>query len=228
MTRKQRRIIERNNRKRNKKQYQNNVSNEIKSRGDEKWKMEKEELYLNLNFYHLTTLSNRDKIERSGYLKGNSKTTKLNGLSERGFFYSTIGFNKSVWDSILFHQIFESRTDIENSLFQIPKERDYVVYKINGSSFLKRGIKLSIDNNDGINNTGSVKCYLGNDVIPLSEVERIGEFKTFNDEYGGRLINESGYFIDEDGNELEEPNWIDDGVDSKKSLNRKNIVGVIK
>ena len=192
------------------KKNKTNVPNEMKSRGDERWKKKNEELYKNLNLYHLTTLSRSKKIDRSGYLKGNSETTKLNGLSERGCFYSTISFNKNVWDRILNHQIFENRMDVNNSMFQIQNERDYVVYKINGLSLLKRGISLFEDLNDGFNTTGSVKCYLGNEVIPLSEVEKVGEFKTWNNEYGGRIINEGGYFLDEDGKELKEPNWVEE------------------
>ena len=57
--------------------------------------------------------------------------------------------------------------------------RDYTVFKINGKSLKKRGIQIKEDFNESINNhSGSFQFELGKDIIPLSELEKVGEYKT--------------------------------------------------
>ena len=142
---------------------------------------------------------------------GNNKRNKFHDLSERGFVYTTLGFNKNVWDTIKYHQLFETSKDVEDSVYWRKTEKKYVVYKINGSSLLKRGLEIVEDLNDGVltgNKMGCFKFHLGDDVIPISEIEKIGTFITYNNDYDGLTIDERGRFLDNDGVVLSSPNWM--------------------
>jgi hypothetical protein len=178
--------------------------------GDDNWKNENE-WYNEMNLYHITSIENSKKIEESGVLMGNNKTNKFHDLSERGLVYTTLNFNKNVWDTIKYHQLFETSKDVEDSVYWRKTEKKYVVYKINGSSLLKRGLQIVKDLNDGVvtgNQMGCFKFHLGDDVIPISEIENIGTFITYNNDYDGITIDEGGRFLDDDGVVLSSPNWM--------------------
>lgn len=182
---------------------------EIPPIGDDNWKKENE-WYNELELYHITSVKNSKKIEESGVLMGNRENNQLNPLSEKGFVYTTIGFNKNLWDHLKQHQLFETSKDVEDSWYWRKTNKKYVVYRINGSSLLKRGLQIVEDLNDGVI-TGKVmgcfKFHLGDDVIPISEIENIGTFITYNNDYDGITIDERGRFLDDDGRYLYKPNW---------------------
>lgn len=139
--------------------------------------LKENEFYKKMDIYHITIPKYSKEIEKNGLIgcKGN----KFCSLSEIGFIYGTLLDNKSVWDDIKFHQIYHSKKDCIDSIYNTPIEKDYCVYKLNGNSLLKRGITIYEDFNDGISNRcKSVKFYIGKDCIPFSELEFIGNFKT--------------------------------------------------
>lgn len=146
----------------------------------EDWKKENQ-WYNDMNLYHITTIENSKKIEESGGLKGNTEMNKFHRLSEKGYIYTTLIPSKLCWDIIKFHQLFKTERDLENSLLLRYEESDYVVYRISGSSLLKRGIPIFEDLNDGKGNQFKcVKFYVGDDIIPLDELQKCGTFTTFN------------------------------------------------
>jgi len=148
----------------------------------EDWKKENQ-WYNDINLYHITSIENSKKIEESGGLKGNSERNKFHNLSEKGYIYTTLNPSKFGWDIIKFHQIFNSQRDIDNSVLLRYEETDYVVYKIDGSSLLKRGIPILQDLNDSSGNPWKcMKFYVGDDIIPLDELQKCGTFTTFNND----------------------------------------------
>lgn len=175
--------------------------------GDNNWKKENE-WYNEIELYHITSVKNSKRIEESGFLMGNKTKSGLHNLSEKGYFYTTIGFNKVIWDTITIHQLIETHRDLMNSFYSSKIKKEYVVYKINGSSLLKRGIQMKEDLNDGIGNFQKcIKFHLGDKVIPIKEIEYVGNFLTYHYDYEGICIDEEGRFLDYDGRILDKPNW---------------------
>jgi len=202
---------------------------EIPPIGDDNWKKENE-WYNEMELYHITSVKNSKKIEESGVLMGNREKDKYHDLSEKGFVYTTLGFNKNVWDTIKYHQLFETSKDVEDSVYWRKTEKKYVVYKINGSSLLKRGLQIIEDLNDGVligNQMGCFKFHLGDEVIQISEIENIGTFTTNNYEIDGFTIDKRGRFLDENGESLRKPNWVNYRTNPIE-MNQQTLEGIIE
>ena len=134
--------------------------------------------YDDLELYHITPSYNVPKIEKSGGLRGNKTPNPHHNLSEFGCVYSTINNDKSNMDDIVNNQILDE-LGVKNAFGLSKVNRDYTVFKINGKSLKKRGIQIKEDFNESINNhSGSFQFELGKDIIPLSELEKVGEYKT--------------------------------------------------
>jgi len=153
--------------------------------------------------YHITTSKNSKKIEKSGILIGSKSSNRgrYQTLSENGYIYTTNVFNKYLFDKIRRNQILKSNKEI----YDVEMNRSYVVYGIKLDSFIKRGLVGKSDYIEGLYHYGlHTKFKMRNTVIPLSELYKVGEFQTNNDNCGYQF-NSDGYFINDEGNLLINP-----------------------
>ena len=153
--------------------------------------------------YHITTPKNSKKIEKSGILIGSKSSNRgrYQTLSSNGYIYTTNVFNKYLFDKIRRNQIIKSNKEI----YDIEMNRSYVVYGIKLDSFIKRGLVGKSDCIEGIYHYGlHTKFKMRNTTIPFSELYKVGEFQTNNDDCDYNLTSE-GYFITDEGKELINP-----------------------
>ena len=133
--------------------------------------------YDDLELYHITSSDNVESIMSNG-LRGNTEPNKFTGLSKRGHLYTTASDSKYDWDKIKEWQLLDNES-FKCVVERKPKQKDYSVLKIKGSTLKDMGIKITEDFNESIKNPQKCfRMFLGDKVIPSSEIEVVGDYKT--------------------------------------------------